>query len=137
MVRKPAIRIILAIIVLSLLGTLQRPSRAAKRSGDPLATKRWSKEKAWAWYDKIGPMRGCNYLPRTAVNSTEMWQAETFDANTIDQELGWAHDAGYNNIRVFLQYIDWKAEPKKFKKRVDKFLAIAAKNENHRWSFVL
>ncbi|VFS91809.1 Uncharacterised protein [Kluyvera cryocrescens] len=27
-------------------------------------------------------------FPRSAVNWTEMWQAETFDAATIDQEPG-------------------------------------------------
>ena len=50
----------------------------------------WSKEKAWQWYWEVSPIRGCNYLPRTAVNMTEMWQADTFDPKTIDEELGWA-----------------------------------------------
>ena len=47
---------------------------------------RWSEEKAWRWYDDAGPIVGCNYLPRTAVNMTEMWQKETFDLNTIIEE---------------------------------------------------
>jgi hypothetical protein len=51
---------------------------------------RWPEEKAWAWYADVGPIVGCNYLPRTAVNMTEMWQRETFDPQTIDEELGWA-----------------------------------------------
>ena len=34
---------------------------------------RWSEEKAWTWYAEVGPIVGCNYLPRTAVNMTEMW----------------------------------------------------------------
>jgi hypothetical protein len=85
----------------------------------------WSVAKAWTWYQKTGAIRGCNYLPRTAVNSTEMWQAETFDPKTIDQELGWAEGLGYNSVRVFLQYIVWKQDPKAFKKRLEQFLAIA------------
>ena len=28
-----------------------------------------------------------NFLPSTAVNSTEMWQADSFDAATIEREL--------------------------------------------------
>ena len=52
--------------------------------------KRWTVEEANAWYAEIGPIRGCNYLPRTAINSTEMWQASTFDPQTIRQELEWA-----------------------------------------------
>ncbi len=26
---------------------------------------RWSEDKAWRWYDDVGPIVGCNYLPRT------------------------------------------------------------------------
>jgi len=85
----------------------------------------WSKQKAWAWYKGLRPIRGCNYLPRTAVNDTEMWQAETFDPKTIDQELGWAQQAGYDSLRVFLQYLVWEHEPGGFKKRMGEFLALA------------
>jgi len=67
----------------------------------------WSTEKAWQWYENVGVIKGCNYLPRTAVNMTEMWQADTFDPATIDEELGWAHKAGYNSVRVFIQYLVW------------------------------
>lgn len=86
------------------------------------------KEKAWEWYKNIGPICGCNYLPRTAVNMTEMWQADTFAPKTIDQELGWAEDAGYNSVRVFLQYLVWKDDPKGLKERIDEFLTIAHKH---------
>jgi hypothetical protein len=33
---------------------------------------------------------GCNYVPRTAINQLEMWQYETFDPRTIEEESGWA-----------------------------------------------
>lgn len=58
-----------------------------------LMRKRWMVEEANRWYGELKPIRGCNYLPRTAVNSTEMWQASTFDTQTIGQELGWARQA--------------------------------------------
>jgi GrpB-like predicted nucleotidyltransferase (UPF0157 family) len=38
----------------------------------------------------LSDIRGVNFLPSTAVNSTEMWAPETFDPATIDRELGWA-----------------------------------------------
>ncbi len=101
---------------------------AAEDKAQPCRQWRWSKEKAWDWYRRVGEIRGCNYLPRTAVNSTEMWQAGTFDPNTIRQELGWARSAGYNSVRVFLQYVVWEAEPEGFKKRLERFLRIAAEN---------
>ena len=86
---------------------------------------RWSEDKAWAWYADVGPIVGCNYLPRTAVNMTEMWQKETFDPKTIDEELGWAEKAGYNSLRVFVQYLVWKDDPEGLKRRMDEFLTIA------------
>ncbi|KKL72350.1 hypothetical protein LCGC14_2085820, partial [marine sediment metagenome] len=64
--------------------------------------RRWSKEKAQQWYQQAAPIRGCNYLPRSATNTTEMWQRETFDPKTIDQELGWAKSVGFNSLRVFV-----------------------------------
>ena len=61
----------------------------------------WSPAKARRWYRDVAPLIGCNYLPRTAVNSTEMWQADTFDLETIDRELGWA---GAVNAPVLKNY---------------------------------
>lgn len=83
----------------------------------------WSKEKAWEWYGNIGPIRGCNYVPRTAVNTTEMWQ--DLDEKTIDQELGWAAAVGMNSLRVFVQYVVYEAEPEKLIKRMERLLEIA------------
>ena len=71
----------------------------------------WSPQQANDWYARVSPIVGCNYLPRTAVNSTEMWQAESFDPETIDEELGWAAAAGYNSLRIFVQYLVWLHDP--------------------------
>ena len=72
---------------------------------------RWTEEKANAWYNKQPWIVGCNFLPSTAVNDVEMWQAETFDPKTIDRELGMAEELGFNSVRVFLNYVVWKADP--------------------------
>lgn len=90
-----------------------------------MTEKLWSRERAWRWHESVGPIRGFNYLPRTAVNDTEMWQRETFDPSTIDQELGWAERYGYNGARVFLQYLVWADDPNGFKQRLDRFLTLA------------
>lgn len=113
--------LLLALPCLSLAqGTFQKLDRTASGEGQP-----WSRAKAWEWYTDIGSIRGCNYLPRTAVNSTEMWQATTFDPKTIDQELGWAEKMGYNSVRVFLQFVVWQEDGKAFKNRFSEFLRIA------------
>jgi hypothetical protein len=54
----------------------------------------WTTEQANAWYLQQGWLRGCDFLPSTAINQLEMWQAETFDTATINRELGWAESIG-------------------------------------------
>jgi len=90
---------------------------------------RWSAEQANAWYKKQPWLVGCNFIPSTAINQLEMWQADTFDPKTIDRELGWAADLGMNTLRVFLHDLAWQADPDGFKKRVDQFLDIAARHK--------
>jgi len=88
----------------------------------------WSAQQANAWYEKQGWMVGANFLPSSAINQLEMWQAETFDPPTIDRELGWASAIGMNTMRVYLHDLAWKADRDGFKKRMHRFLDIAQKN---------
>jgi len=89
---------------------------------------RWSAEKAKAWYATQPWLVGSNYIPATASNELEMWQAETFDLKRIDLELGWAESIGLNTMRVFLHDLLWKQDAAGFAKRLDEFLAICAKH---------
>ncbi|MEI7901188.1 MAG: cellulase family glycosylhydrolase, partial [bacterium] len=93
-------------------------------SGD---VNRWSKEKANAWYAEQPWLVGCNFIPSTAINQLEMWQADTFDAATIDRELKWAAGLGFNTVRVYLHDLAYEADADGFKKRIDQFLGLAAK----------
>lgn len=88
----------------------------------------WPAEKANAWYAEHKWITGANYIPATAINQLEMWQAATFDPRTIDKELGWAGGIGFNAMRVFLHHMAWEADPVGFKKRMDDYLAIADKH---------
>ena len=89
---------------------------------------RWSADKANAWYAARPWMTGANFIPSTAINQLEMWQAATFDPATIDKELGWAEGIGFNTMRVFLHSLAWKEDPAGFKKRMNDYLAIADKH---------
>ena len=88
----------------------------------------WSTAKANAWYAKHKWINGANFIPSNAINQLEMWQADTFDPKTIDRELGFAEGIGFNTMRVFLHSVAWKEDPKGFKDRVSKYLAIADKH---------
>ncbi len=87
---------------------------------------RWSKERANGWYEGLPWLVGCNFIPSTAINQLEMWQADTFDPKTISRELGWAADIGFNTVRVYLHDLAWEADAGGFKGRMDQFLEIAA-----------
>lgn len=88
----------------------------------------WPKEKANEWYRQQPWLTGCNFLPSTAINQLEMWQAETFDTATINKELEWAENIGMNTLRVFLHDLVWKNDAKGFKQRIDTFLTICSKH---------
>ncbi|MFO0969443.1 MAG: cellulase family glycosylhydrolase [Gemmataceae bacterium] len=92
------------------------------------APARWTAERANQWYAEQPWLVGCNFIPSTAVNQLEMWQADTFDPRTIDRELGWAAYLGMNTVRVFLHDLAWQADRDGFLRRVDIFLVIAARH---------
>jgi len=87
---------------------------------------RWSEEKANDWYKHQPWLVGSNYIPADAINQLEMWQAASFDAQRIDNELGWAEGLGMNTMRVFLHDLLWQQDADGFKKRLNQFLDIAA-----------
>ena len=90
---------------------------------------RWEAERAWGWYNSHKWQVGANYVPSTAINQLEMWQAETFDPQTIDRELKWASDLGMNTMRIFLHDIPWRTDSDGFYSRIDKYLEIADKHQ--------
>jgi hypothetical protein len=91
-------------------------------------TARWPETKANEWYARQPWLVGGNYIPATAINELEMWQAETFDPKTIDKELGWAEGLGMTTMRVFLHDLAWQQDAAGYQKRINQFLDIAARH---------
>jgi Cellulase (glycosyl hydrolase family 5) len=89
---------------------------------------RWSEVRANAWYAQQPWLVGANFVPSDAINQLEMFQAATFNPGLNDKELGMAESIGMNTMRVFLQDQLWAQDPEGFKKRLDEFLAIAARH---------
>jgi len=114
------------ILILACFLTCERIS--AMDSTTPPPAERWTADRARIWYDSQPWLVGANFVPSTAINQLEMWQAETFDPATIDRELGYAQDIGMNTMRVFLHDLAWREDPEGFYSRVDKYLEIADKH---------
>ena len=121
-----ASRPILALL-LALLMVLAccRPAAAVDPELVTDAPGRWSREQAAAWYATQPWLVGCNYIPSTAINQLEMFQADTFDPKTIDRELAMARGLGFNSVRVFLHDLLWLQDREGFLGRCEAFLAIA------------
>ena len=120
-------RKILSLFLLSAALLTQAGAQAPAQPKDTTPA-RWSKDQANAWYGKLPWLFGCNFIPSTAINQLEMWQADTFDPKTIDRELSWAKDIGMNTARVFLHDLAWQADADGFKKRIGEYLDIADKH---------
>lgn len=117
-----------AVILLGGTGALAGDSSGRITAG-PVQAQRWSAQRANEWYKQQGWLVGCNFAPSTAINQLEMWQAKTFDPATIDRELGWAQDLGFNSIRVFLHNLLWTQDAEGFTKRMEQFLEIADRHK--------
>jgi len=89
---------------------------------------RWTTQQANQWYAKQPWLVGANFVPSDAINQFEMFQAATFNPALNDRELGMAESIGMNTMRVFLQDQLWQQDSAGFLKRLDAFLAIAAKH---------
>ncbi len=109
-------------ILLVMLSALAFLNVSARDNG------RWSAEKANEWIKDKGWIVGCDYVTATAINQIEMWQAESFDPETMDRELALAEGLGFNTVRVFFSNLVYTDDPKGFKERFNIFLDLCEKH---------
>jgi len=117
--------IIVSAVIIGLSGCKNPSAQNETASGETQVRDVWSKEQAGDWYQQWGWLRGADFLPSTAINQLEMWQAESFDTATINRELGWAENIGMNSMRVYLHHLAWEIDRDGFKDRMEQYLAIA------------
>ncbi len=118
---KPSIYFLSVILLFSI--ACQNPRQKSEEK--TVTPNIWTKEQAQKWSEENGWLRGSNFNPSTSINQLENWQAETFDPETIDRELGWAENIGMNCMRVYLHHVAWQVDKSGFKKRMKKYLSIA------------
>ena len=88
---------------------------------------RWSKEKAWEWYNKQPWIRGCHYIGSDCANRFDQWQEYGFEEHlkTWDHEMALAESIGFNTIRTIVEYAVWAEQHDGFMDRLDKYLTSA------------
>ncbi|MEN8138115.1 MAG: cellulase family glycosylhydrolase [Bacteroidota bacterium] len=125
---KTFIKSTLTILALSALVACGGEQKTEKKQ-EKIVHGQWSVEKAQEWGKQQPWYIGANFNPSTAINQLETWQAESFDVETIEKELGWAQEIGMNTMRVYLHHLAWEQDKEGFKKRMSQFLDIAKKHE--------
>ena len=97
-------------------------------AGPANAREIWTEDEAYAWYEEQPWLVGANYNPASAINQFEMWQAETWNPEEIDKELGWAKSIGMNTMRVYLHNMLWEEDAEGLKHRMEEFLTISERH---------
>lgn len=88
---------------------------------------RWTATNANDWWAAQPWICGFNFIPSSAVNFLEMWHPESFDLPTIERELGWAGEIGFNAIRVNLHSLVWEHDRAGLLDRLDRLMGVAAR----------
>ncbi len=89
---------------------------------------RWTQSDANRWRSTRPWICGFNFLPSTAVNFLEMWHPDRFDRTTIERELGWAGEIGFNAIRVNLHALVWEHDAEGLQAQLDWLMGVADRN---------
>ena len=88
---------------------------------------KWSKERAWEWYNAQPWIRGFNGYPSNCVNRVAMWQRynhkEVFDQ--IAYEFDIARQTGFNAVRAIIQFEVWYCEHDSFMSNLEEYLTLA------------
>jgi Beta-1,4-xylanase len=125
--RFSALLLTASVLILSTACNDRGENQQSAQQDTPATREIWTKEEANAWYAQQGWLVGANFLPSTAINQLEMFQAETFDTATINRELGWAASLGMKTMRVYLHDLLWN-DAEGFSKRLDTFLEICKRH---------
>ena len=91
---------------------------------------KWTKERAWDWYNARTWIRGCNFMSSDCANRIDQWQEYEFEKRfeTTKRELALAADTGFNSIRILPEFIVWEKEHDGFIERFERYIEAAHEN---------
>lgn len=91
---------------------------------------KWSREKAWEWYNSRTWIRGCNFMSSDCANRIDQWQEYGFEERfeTTKRELALAAETGFNSIRIIPEFLVWEKEHGGFMDRFERYIEAAHQN---------
>ncbi|MGI6713538.1 MAG: cellulase family glycosylhydrolase [Bacilli bacterium] len=92
---------------------------------------KWSKEKAWAWYNQQNWIRGFCYYPSCCVDLIEMWQEYNWDnvKKTINHEMKLAKDWGFNAVRIITSFEVYLDQHDAMMEHLEEFIMICDQHQ--------
>ena len=79
---------------------------------------------AAAYVNQWAGVRGVNYVPSYSANPVETWM--DYNRTTIERELGYAKDGGFNAVRMFMSVFAYIDEKETFLSNYDHFVSSCA-----------
>jgi hypothetical protein len=97
-----------------------------KQLREELRQSLWTLERAYKYMERLGVIKGCNYVPAYAHSHAHMW----FDyrEGEINKELSWAKQIGINSVRMFVPCFEYFAFRNPLLQRWDRFMDAAARH---------
>jgi len=88
-------------------------------------TEKWSKEKAWEWYNARPWITGCNFIPSN-TRRIELWQNYNHEAimPQVRKEVELAASLGFNSFRMGLPFFVWQHEHDGFMEKLEELLTL-------------
>ena len=90
---------------------------------------KWSREKAWEWYNSQPWMRGFNGYPSNCVNRIAFWLEYKHDEvmEQVEYEFDLAKKTGFNCVRALIQFEVWLYQHDSFMNNLEEYFTLADK----------
>jgi hypothetical protein len=76
--------------------------------------------------DDLSSIRGVNYVPSTVTN--DIGTLMDYNFSLVEQELGFARQANFNTVRLFVHYLPYQFNASRFFEVLDHFVATSDAN---------
>ncbi len=92
--------------------------------------RKWTIQEANDWYNKLGWLRGCNFIGSDCANRLDMWQSYKSEEKfaTADRELALANKIGFNTVRLWANFDVYYAEPESFMDIFERYISLCNKH---------
>lgn len=88
--------------------------------------RKWTTEEANEWYNKLGWLRGCNFIGSDCTNRLDMWQSYKCEEKlaTAEREIALAEKIGFNTVRVWAVFDVYYKEPESFMEIFERYISL-------------